>query len=124
MENLNIMNKKEIENYNRICAEFLKMEYEAHSNTWRYKNEITSQLLFHSDWNWIILVLKSITKIGYNWELIDFNGSVNEKNFMKCSIFNLEFGKSHIKFTCESSDETEAVVEVINQFLIWYNKNK
>ena len=81
-------------------------------------------LKFDSDWNWIMEVLKQITKYGYNWELIDFNGTITEEKFMKCSIFNFELSKPYNKFTAESSDEKEAVVQAINQFLIWYEQNK
>ena len=128
------MTPQEILEYNKRCAEFL--EIVTNSGYWvefdkTMPNYITmsyskrhhiEQLCFHSDWNWIMEVLKAITKTGYNWELIDFNGTVKEEKYMKCSIFNLEIGKHYDRFMYESSDEKEAVVQAINQFLIWYGK--
>lgn len=118
------MTQQEIIEYNKRCAEFLGdegMQKICSDNGHHYPS--LEEMLFHSDWNWIIEVLKFITKIGYNWELIDFNGTVEEVNFMKCSIFDLDFD-NRIKFVFESSDEKEAVVQAINQFLIWYKENK
>lgn len=103
--------------FNNIIADPQILEY----NSSIFEHSI-SDMQFHSDWNWIIEVLKFITKIGYNWELINFNGTVEEVNFMKCSIFDLDFD-NRIKFVFESSDEKEAVVQAINQFLIWYKEN-
>jgi hypothetical protein len=127
------MTKEEILQYNKRCAEFLgyknltpdDKDFNIYENEkgMIIGNKIytlleTMSMTFHSDWNWIMEVLKQITKYGYNWELIDFNGTVTEEKFMKCSIFNLELSKPYNKFTAESSDEKEAVVQAINQFLI------
>jgi hypothetical protein len=83
-----------------------------------------SGLKFDSDWNWIMEVLEKITKIGWNWELIDFNGTVKEEKCFKCSIFNLEFNTPFNKFSFESSNSKEAIVHTIRYFLNWYKENK
>ena len=112
------MTQEEILEYNKRCAEFLNLHRNEEVAIYNMKEYPYDFLKFHSDWNWIMEVLKQITKYGYNWELIDFNGTVTEEKFMKCSIFNLELGKPYNKFTTESSDEKEAVVQAINKFLI------
>lgn len=124
-----LLDKKEILEYNKRCAEFLGWEYDSKHDDYEPTDckfgsaKYLSDMQFHSDWNWIMEVLKGITKIGYNWELIDFKGTVKEEKFMKCSIFDLQLNTPFIKFTYESADEKEAVTEAINNFLIWYNDN-
>lgn len=122
------MTEEEILEYNKRCAEFLKMEYENHSNTWRYKNEIATQLLFHSDWNWIHEVIEAIEKL-YDHPNKEINVDIKpgqieifqrpyrlENNDYQEIIY---LGDGYI-----NGSKKEAVVEAINQFLIWYNKNK
>jgi hypothetical protein len=100
--------------YNKLCAEFLDMEFEIHSNTWRYKDLITTELLFHSDWNWIMEVKRHIVGLGYCWfqfpDIIQINENATISSF---KIIKIEFNKLK---------EKEAVVEAINQFLIWYKQ--
>ncbi len=124
---MRLMTKKEINNFNKICAEFLGVKFEIHSSTWRYKNLIVTELLFHSDWNWIMEVVEKIKYIEDNQEkffgdeyyLIHFeidllNGVdlfIDKKRIFSQSAF----GEGQLK---------EAVVQAINQFLIWYNENK
>lgn len=138
------MKQEEILEYNKRCAEFLGYELitpqmrkspEKWNNSyWEHKDKANvdaskkvlgseKSLSFNSDWNRIMEVLKQITKCGYNWELIDFNGTVREEKFMKCSIFNLQLDKPNHKFIFESSDAKEAVVQAIDSFLKFYNKN-
>ena len=125
------MTQEEILEYNKRCADFLGWKLENGTTclyfhdkrpigqTWDYKD-----MRYHSDWNWIMEVLQKITSTGYNWELIDFNGTAEEEEFMRCSIFNLDITKPLYKFKSTSSDAKKAVVETINQFLIWHEENK
>lgn len=122
------MTQEEILEYNKLCAEFLGWknlnddsfpEYiDVNCDFFKLKD-----LKFHSDWNWIHEVLKKITTIQYHWELINFHGTFEEKNCMKCEIFSLRPYESNNEFSYKSSDEKEAVIQAINQFLIWYNEN-
>lgn len=117
------MNKQEIENYNRLCAEFLgwkliskedfnklgEASYTGESKDIKWG--IIEYLKFHSDWNWIMEVVEAIEKIS-DWNLECLN--VEERQFQMC------IPLSNIYTT--SKDKKEAVVESINQFLIWYNE--
>lgn len=99
------MKQEEILEYNKLCAEFLRMEFEVHSNTWRYKDLITTQLLFHSDWNWIMELAERIKNTTNPKEHSDTTFSTLRREIQT------HLGRSH----------KEAVVEAINQFLIFYN---
>jgi hypothetical protein len=104
---------KKITEYNKLCAEFLGMEFEIHSNTWRYKDLITTELLFHSDWNFIMNVVEAIENIDRNDEhglfrLIRYGSSCNWNNLPPS--INAETPK-------------EAVVKAIYEFLKFYNLN-
>ena len=103
-----MMNNDEILEYNKLCAKFLGMEFEIHSNTWRYKDLITTQLLFHSDWNLIIMMVEAIEKLGYITKIIE-NGLVIEGELV-----------------LERWGETkkEGVIKTIYQFLKYHNENK
>lgn len=102
------MTSKEILEYNKRCAEFLKMDFEIHSNTWRYKDLIVTELLFHSDWNWIMEVCIAIKNIQ----------NPREHSDTTCSTL-----KREIQYQLGIANK-ETVVEAINQFLIWYDENK
>jgi len=100
------MTQQETLEYNKRCMKILEMEYEIHSNTYRYKDLITTTLQFHSDWNWIHEIVEAIEKLGYTVAIWD----------NVCVI-------PHLK-KCISETKKEAVIHAINQFLIWYNENK
>jgi len=60
------MTQQEIQERNKQIALMLGIEYEVHSNTYRLRNNICTQLVFHSDWNWLISASKLICDtIGY-----------------------------------------------------------
>ena len=69
-----------------------------------------AKLKFHSDWNWIMEVVEAIEKI-YHIQGVEINGNC-------CLIKTYTFHKHR------SETKKEAVVQAINKFLIWYNKNK
>lgn len=90
------MTQEEILSYNKSCSEFLKMEFEPHSNTWRYKDLITTQLLFHSDWNWIKSVLEKISSLNED----DFSDETQQtfEDLLDLSLFSSK------ESVCESID--------------------
>lgn len=123
------MTQEELE-YNKRCAEFLTIKEELKNELSAYPKQQYSPLCsyanaayqmehddfplltvwdyckFHSDWNWIMEVVKAIKiKIGNptTVTIACFNGDIN-KALM--------------------SAKQEAVIQAINQFLIWYNENK
>lgn len=126
--------KKEPQNvlqYNKMCAEFLGAIYSEHAEAWgfgnaknigskmfhgvMYHNVIEAQrfekeLKFHSDWNWIMEVVEAIEKLGYDVVIAKTS----------CSI---KMNKQLVKAALMLETKKEAVVEAINKFLIWYNKN-
>lgn len=134
------MTQEEILNYRKMCAEFLGASIFEEDKSWKvrnwnnpkdYPNRITSitpitmwgtkeetynkvlldQLnesfgrwgKFHSDWNWIMEVVEAVkTKIENpaSVAMARFNGDMNK------ALMTAKKG---------------AVVQAINQFLIWYN---
>jgi hypothetical protein len=117
------MTQEEILEYNKKCAEFLEMEFEIHSNTWRYKDWITTQLLFHSDWNWIMEVVEAIEELendDFYMEWFWLNGT-NLALYQR----HKQNGSNLWQYLARFSDvktKKEAVVQAINQFLIWRNE--
>jgi len=118
------MIQQEILEYNKRCAEFLGWN-KTHPKIKDWHIYITpighisyDKMLFHSDWNWIMEVVEAIEKLKY---LV-----VIQSNF--CQIQEIGTKKNDFKpyiiASIYSNDKKEAVVQAINQFLIWYNENK
>jgi hypothetical protein len=78
-------------------------------------------LSYHSDWNWLMKSLVYITKLGWNWELIDFNGTVTEEECFSCSIFNLELTGQPNKIKHISSNPIEATFIAVSDFAKLHN---
>lgn len=73
---------------------------------------------FHSDWNWIMEVINEILKIYRTDFYLDFDMPVSDT-------FTVSIG-SEGKYNSRGESNVsskEAVVQAINQFLIWYNEN-
>lgn len=129
------MTQKEILEFNKLCAEFLGLiplskPYDGAFRT-NHEVDIPNSLLelihsemeceswyvypkFHSDWNWIMEVVEAIEKLDRGDEhgkfrLIRYGSSVNWNNLPP---------------SIDSKSPKEAVVQAINQFLIWYNKKR
>ena len=107
------MTQEEIIQYNKRCAEFLGYtlrENDCYNGDDKLVAKLsflqTADLKFHSDWNWIMEVVEAIEKLGHT---VDIWNNV-------CVI-------PHLKKSIGESKK-EAVVEAINQFLIWYNNEK
>ena len=128
------MTQQELE-YNKRCAEFLGWTYissidikEGSYHTsikagwytkvprvlalgltqYLYKGRSHNSLQFHSDWNWIMKVVEVINMIP------------NPKNLSDTTLYTHRLNVQSIL----RSANKEAVVQAINQFLIWYNENK
>ena len=127
------MTKQEIIEYNKRCAEFLGAElyipkpwyyFPKYNEHYYFKsryepNRFTLKMMkFHSDWNWIMEVVEAIEKLKYlvyiqsNFCLIQEIGS-KENNF-----------EPYIVASKYGNTKKEAVVQAINQFLIWYNNEQ
>ncbi len=113
------MTEEELE-FNRMCSDLigLKIEDNFINNTYEvesffpllgYSRPIR-ELEFHYNWSWIMEVVEAIEKLN---KIVIIDGN-------KCTITPID--SSYI--FCKNKSKKEAVVQAINQFLIWYNKNK
>jgi hypothetical protein len=107
--------QEEIENYNRLCAEFLNLHRDEEVVIYNMLSYAYDCLKFHSDWNWIMEVVEAIEKLGYfvminKWTSV-YTGI--EKEGERIQIVTVE-GNSKIVNTTQA----------INQFLIWYNEKQ
>lgn len=114
-----MMTNEQIKEYNILCAYFLDWKNKGMVNLemWvsnKFPNGITtSELKFHSNWNWIMEVVEAIEQLGYLFEICG-NG---EKNF-GC-ITKVNFGESLIRvgFNEVNLSKKETTVQTIFQFL-------
>lgn len=138
------MTQEEIFDYNKRCAEFLGAIYAEHGEAWAFGNpknigskmfhgvmyhnviqaeRFEKELKFHSDWNWIMEVVEKI-------ESLDKLGGIVMIQQGRCKITSIMAGDHSVYadvslyFTKGMKGQKEAVVEAINQFLIWYNTQK
>lgn len=108
------MKQQEILKYNKRCAEFLGWKIVDGIITLipeesEFQHEVgysaNGFLKFHSDWNWIMEVVDAIEK------------KVAWVNIKGCAVDISSISNVNAK------TKKEAVVQAINQFLIWYNEN-
>lgn len=135
------MNKQEIENYNRLCADFLGWEQyldvnERFYGNWKPNTTLekpwgirVERLFFDSDWNWIMEVVEAIEKNKYLLDKERPYYLTIDNNY--CGIFfnrwndkGKDFNGTKQIVSIKGNSKKEAVVEAINQFLIWYNSKK
>jgi len=124
------MTQEEILDYNKKCAEFLGVDI--HYSVEVYKDSKSplrqyidnrpksEPLLFHSDWNWIEEVLNKIE--GENFLYILKSDVYGEERGYSLEFYDNDGEPifTHLRTYC---NKKEAVVQAINQFLIWYNEN-
>lgn len=118
------MTQEEILDYNKKCVELLGWR-KTHPNIKNWHIYVTpighisyNKMLFHSDWNWIMEVINEILKIYRTDFYLDFDMPVSDT-------FTVSIG-SDGKYNSRGESNVsskEAVVQAINQFLIWYNEN-
>ena len=120
------MTQQEILEYNKRCAEILELEkwfdggsyigYHIDPERFNAQEEgdgtkphavLFESMKFHSDWNWIMEVVEAINKTQSPRQ-----GGDTTHSTLKREVQAL-LGKT----------AKEAVVQAINQFLIWYNEN-
>jgi tRNA G46 methylase TrmB len=127
------MTQEEILKYNKRCAEFLgyelitpqmrkRPEQWNDNSYWEHKDKAnvhTSKkvlgrdgyLEFHSDWNWIMNVVETIEKLGYEIDI--FSNCVEICDTPDENYITEAVGKT----------KKEAVVQAIYEFLKFYNLN-
>lgn len=121
------MKQEEILEYNKRCAEFLGLELYAPGfpSGYFYKNDNNhfyhfEDLRFHSDWNWIMMVIEKIEGLGFNTDSYSpIQGSVELEYTLH--EFNI-WDKINPEIQGRGKTKKEAVIQAINQFLIWYNE--
>ena len=120
------MTQEEILQYNKLCAEFLGFKHHEGSEYWTTMlwggNGFTlRQMRFHSDWNWIMEVVEAIEKLHFNVRMSCTCITI-ENAFDNDSDLNPIYKFHSIQGEFET--KKEAVVQAINQFLIWYNNER
>lgn len=125
------MTQEEILQYNKMCADFvglkisIKPKDEYYCVTWYKLSDnkdefIPSPVLYHSDWNCIMEVVDAIENLDVkdaeyisNYSVVIYNNT--------CYIEVCGYKSYTVIQEITASSKKEAVVQAINQFLIWYN---
>ena len=102
------MTQEEILEYNKRCAEFLNLHRDEEVVIYNMRSHPYDFLKFHSDWNWIMEVILAINMLP------------NPKNPNDTT---LQTHRTNVQSILRSANK-EAVIQAINQFLIWYNESK
>lgn len=115
------MTQEEILEYNKRCALFCTSEPEVLKRDLEKAGTLEC-MEYHSDWNWIMEVKSKICQIK---EVDEFDTRYDSvaKGFY-CSISPSYKNTFESFYTKVLTNEKEAVIDVINQFLIWYEENK
>jgi hypothetical protein len=105
------MTQKEILEYNKRCAEFLGVDVDYSTEVYKdsksplrhyINNKPKSEpLLFHSDWNWIMKMIEKILDIALEIDSMEMYYNITD-----------------------AIPDINATTLSINQFLIWYERNK
>lgn len=117
-----------IPDYNKRCADFLGWKNLNDDSFPEYVNNngdfySLKNLLFDSDWNWIMEVIDVIQKLDINKNKLSshpyyYGFDLETNNYYA----HFQFGED-LHFNGESKEsQKEAVVQAITQFLIYYNK--
>ena len=129
-----------IAKFNRKCAEFLGWKhYEGlnvksngsfetiQSNNYFFNRVYTkSELKFHSDWNWMMEVIKKIESIKRTDGAGVSRYTFRWRNYISlfiCFVEDSTTTQDVIEQDSENSKE-EATIQAIDQFIDWYNQHK
>lgn len=119
------MTQEEILQYNKMCAEFLNLRRDEEVAIYKLNAYPYEYLRFDSDWNWIMEVVEAIENIEIKGQYIYSVQPRGATCEIKCSNqYSLAFD---VQMPCIyeiAKSKKEAVVQAINQFLIWYNQNE
>jgi hypothetical protein len=120
------MNKQEILNFNKRCAEFLGAKVTDLGGAQKAiyypilgGSHYAHKLKFHSDWNWIMEVVEAIEKLFDSniYFKISWNNVVIGIATQYELAYNTGFEGVEIH---REINKKEAAIQAINQFLIWY----
>jgi hypothetical protein len=110
------------EKYNKLCADFLGCS-QRKFGFWNGEGKLiqskslllTSDLRFHSDWNWIMEVVEKIETLFDGFVLFKIEDE---------SCFVAVTGVQNYNNYTTMATKKEVVVQAIWEFLNWYNINK
>lgn len=112
---------------NKIIAEFMGMK--ENSFTGAFKNVdnkflFPSELVYHSDWNWLMEVVEKIEGLEFypkNSTCIGFDSFEIEINKNRCDI--TRYGDfTHLLLQGQGKTRIEAVYNACIEFIKWYNE--
>ena len=118
---------KEIQDGNRLIAEFLgwkeqKDPTERFFGDWfnnygnRQTEGVKKPLIFHSDWNWLMLVVEKIEEDErFDVDILQYGTIIqlNSNEYVIDNVAKISFDK-----------KIEHTYDAIVKFIKWYNKNK
>ena len=82
---------------------------------------LLKNLMFDSDWNWIMMVIEKIEGLGFNTDSYSpIQGSVELEDTLHQ--FNI-WDKINPEIEGRAKTKKEATIQAIYKFLIWYNEN-
>lgn len=124
------MTQEWIAQFNKKCAEFLGFKYHEGSEYWTTLlwggNGFTlRQMGFHSDWNWIMEIVDKIESLEDKQFYMEWFW-LNKTNV---GLYQRETnsGSTLWEYIARFSDaktKKQAVIQAIDQFIDWYNKQK
>ena len=121
------MTQEKTVEYNKKCAKFLGWKNLNDESFPEYIDKLGNfyslkNLLFNSDWNWIMEVVGKI-------QTLDKCGGIVLIQQAKCKITSRMLGDHSVYADVSNyllqgmKGQKEAVVEALNQFLTWYEQN-
>ena len=120
------MNDLEIINGNKLIADFMglsyctKYQYEGLYKNYEHNDRICNynELKYHSDWNWLIEVVKKIEELNNNIYQVDIL-----QEGCKISIRCKQFIDKTVSKLPDNTTKINAVWLAIVEFIKWYNEN-
>jgi hypothetical protein len=112
---------------NKLIAEFMgyidngcsEEGFLIHPKT-NYDVEINN-LMFHSDWNWLMEVVEKIENISFNKSDIFFNVTIGSGLY--CTIQDSNFD-GLLEINTSEETRIKTVYKAVFEFIKWYNENK
>ena len=115
--------------YNKKCAKFLGWQNLNDESFPEYIDKLANfyslkDLLFNSDWNWIMEVVEIIEKLDVDKNKFSSHPFYQGFDLETQSYYaHFQFGED-LNFNGKSYiSKKEAAVEALNQFLTWYEQN-
>lgn len=112
------MNKaKDIQEGNKLIAEFMGGKYDANEYWWVLPNINTMVLEYHTSWDWLMPVVEKIPTLNPDKGRLWFEFEISRCH---CRIYtNIDE-----EWKNNGSTTLEATWKTVNDFLTWYNQNK